>query len=401
MDQIVPIIDDIYWVGAVDHETHLFENYLPLPRGVVYNAYCIVDEKVALIDTVKSITSVKYLTKLKNLLGGKKIDYLIINHMEPDHSGSAKFVKELYPDIKIIGNKKTFEFLEHFYGITDGLYLVNDMDELDLGKHKLKFYMTPMLHWPETMMTYDQTTSLLFSGDAFGGFGTLDGSIFDDEVDTEYFEDEILRYFSNIVGKYSIMVQKALAKLGSLDVKIICSTHGPVWRKNPGHIINLYDKWSRHEAEEGVVMIYGSMYGNTERMMQAIARGLASEDITKVRIHNVSRIHTSYLIRDIWRYKALILGAPTYNMKLFPLMNNLVQALDNLMIKNRILGLFGTYGWSGGGVKTLTEFAKKGKWELVEPIIEARCSPNEEDVNNCILLGKNISKQLKASMANA
>ncbi len=398
MDSIIPIAENIYWIGANDHESSLFEAIWPLPRGVSYNTYFIADEKNALIDTVKHSSAQQFLEKIKKLLkGDKKLDYLIINHMEPDHSGAIRDLLELFPDIRIVGNKKTAEFLLNFYGITDNLHIVADGDTLDLGTHKLTFYSTPMVHWPETMMSFEPTKKILFSGDAFGGFGTLDGGIFDDEVDIDYFEDEILRYFSNIVGKYSSMVLKAITKLNNIDIRMIASTHGPVWRKQPDTIIKMYERWSRHEADEGIVVVYASMYGNTQKMMKAVVQGFSGKEIKKVRIHNISKTHVSYILRDIWRFKAVVLGTPTYNLKLFPLMETLVEMLENKLLKNRILGIFGTYGWSGGGVKRLVEFANKVKWDLVEPVIEAKCSPTDEELKYCYQLGQNTLERLKSS----
>ncbi|ACR80031.1 FprA family A-type flavoprotein [Kosmotoga olearia] len=395
MDQGIPVTKDVFWIGVNDFETHLFESLWPLPMGVSYNAYMILDEKVALIDTVKGSFFATFLDKVKALLpDGKPVDYLIINHMEPDHSGAIKVLVEAFPEIKIVGNKKTRDFLEGFYGISDNFMVINDGDVLDLGKHKLKFYLTPMVHWPETMMTYDLTDGILFSGDAFGGFGALNGGIFDDVVDIEFYEDEVLRYFSNIVGRYSPMVQRAFKKLENVDIKIIAATHGPVWRDNPKQIIELYDKWSRYEAEKGVVLVYGSMYGNTQKMMEAVAQGLVEEGVEKIRIHNISVTHLSFIIRDIWRFKGVILGSCTYNMELFPPMKNLLTALENRMLKNRHIGVFGSYSWSGGALKELHDFAQKMKWELVEPVIEAKHAPKKEELEQCKLLGKNMAKAI-------
>ena len=396
----IPINDSITWVGTNDRETDLFEGLWPLPRGVSYNSYLVKDEKVALMDTVKHTAFDRYIENIRRCIGRDgKVDYLIINHMEPDHSGSVKMLLDFFPDLKIIANKKTLSFLKHFYGITENITTMEDGDELSLGKRRLKFFLTPMVHWPETMMTYDLNDKVLFSGDAFGGFGALEGGIFDDEVDIDYFENEILRYFSNIVGKYCVPVQNAIKKLAGLEIRTICSTHGPIWRKNPGWIIERYDRWSKHEGEEGVVIVYGSMYGNTEKMMEAVAKGLADEDVSRVRIHNVSRMHVSYLIRDAWRFRGLILGSPTYDTRLYPPMDQFIRFLAHKQLRNRVLGLFGTFGWSGGGVSTLTEFAKEGKgaWDLVEPIIEAQCAPTEEDMDRCEALGQNIVKRLKCT----
>lgn len=393
----IKITDGIHWIGVNDFETHLFEALWPLPKGVSYNAYMIVDEKVVLIDTVKGPYFSTYLDKVKSLLpAGKTVDYLVVNHMEPDHSGSIKVLREAFPEVKIIGNQKTADMLGAFYGLTDNLVVVRDGEELSLGEKRLVFYMTPMVHWPETMMTYEKTTGVIFSGDAFGGFGALNGGIFDDEVDVDYYKDEVLRYFSNIVGRYSAMVQKAFDKLKGVDIKIICATHGPVWRSDPAHIINLYDRWSKQQTEEGVVLVYGSMYGNTQKMMEAVATGLVKGGVEKIRVHNSSTSHLSFIIRDIWRFKGLVLGSCTYNMELFPPMKQLVSAIENRMMVNRNIGIFGSYTWSGGALKELQEFAGKSKCEQVGPVIEAKSSPTAEDIDRCVELGMNMAKAVKS-----
>ncbi len=395
----IPVTPDVFWIGMNDRETSLFEGLWPLPRGVCYNSYLIRDEKVAVVDTVKHCGPEIYLDKIRRLLaeGDRCIDYLIINHMEPDHSGSIRLLRDIFPGLQIIGNRQTARFLQDFYGITENIRVIKDGDSLDLGRHKLTFHMTPMVHWPETMMTYDTVDKILFSGDAFGGFGALTGGLFDDEVDVDFFEGEILRYFSNIVGKYSPMVQKAIAKLAGLDIGIICPTHGPVWRQSPQTIVQLYDRWSRHESEEGVVLVYASMYGNTEKMMESVAAGLSEEDLSRIRIHNVSQSHVSYILRDAWQFRGLVLGSPTYDLGLYPLMHNLISLLERKQLRKRVLGLFGTFGWSGGGVKTLTAFAEEGEWDVVTPIVEARCSPSEQDLQQCRLLGQNMVRRIKAN----
>lgn len=395
MQDGIRIADDLYWVGMNDRRTYLFEAIWPIPRGVSYNSYLILDEKTVLIDGVKDISVGGYLDKLKSRLGpDRKIDYLVVNHLEPDHSGAIPVLRAMFPGMKIVGNKKTAEFLGHIHNAGDDLHIVNDGDVLDLGRRKLHFYLTPMVHWPETMMTYEPTDGILFAGDAFGGFGALEGGIFDDEVDVPYFEDEILRYFSNIVGKFSPMVQKAIAKLGGLDIKVVASTHGPIWRTNPGHIIELYDRWSRHEAEPGVVLAYASMYGNTERMAEAVARGLSESGVTTIRTHDVSTSHVSYIVRDVWRYGGLILGSPTYDNGVFPAMQPLLQLLSAKRITKRSVGVFGSFGWSGGGVKGLKAFAETCKLDLVEPVVEARFAATDENIEQCRALGCNVARRL-------
>lgn len=396
MNHPINVTEKVYWIGVNDRETGLFENLWPLDKGVAYNSYLINDEKVALVDTVKINKMEIYFEKIQEILGkGKQVDYLIINHMEPDHSGAIKEVLHYFPKTKIVGNKKTLDMLQEFYGIVDNLYLVQDGDVLDLGEHKIKFFLTPMVHWPETMMSYDLTAKILFSMDAFGGFGSLDGGVFDDEVNLEFYEDEIRRYFSNIVGKYSSMVQRALNKLKGLDINIVAPTHGPVWRDKPQHIISLYDKWSRYEAEEGVVIVYGSMYGNTAKMADYIARSLSEKGVTNIRLYDASKTHVSYIISDIWRFKGVILGSCAYNTGLFPSMESVINKIKNSALKNRFLGLFGNYSWSGGGVINLKAFAEEIKWERVGEAVEAKSSPKAEDFVKCEDIATEMAKKLK------
>lgn len=392
----VKLSNDIYWIGVNDRRTHLFENYWPLPFGVSYNSYLIVDEKVTLVDTVSITTMDTYLDKLYSLLNGRKIDYLIINHMEPDHSGAVRAIVNEYPDIKIIGNKKTFPMLEGFYNITQNLIEVGDDEILDTGKHKLRFILTPMVHWPETMMTFDETDKVLFSADAFGSYGTLDGGVFDDEINLDFYADELRRYYSNIVGKYGLQVQKALDKLEGVEVKMIASTHGPIWRSHIPEIIQRYRCWSSYQTEEGVVIVFGSMYGNTEKMAEIIARSLTEEGIKNVRIYDSSKTHSSYIISDIWKYRGVILGSSAYNGGIFTPMRALIRELEHILPKNHYLGIFGSMSWGGGGVRSLEQFAEIVKWELIAPSVEAKHAAHNADVNELINIGKGMAQRLKA-----
>jgi len=384
------ISENIFWLGVNDRKTHLFENYWPLPKGVAYNSYIIVDEKIAIIDTVEKSSMDEYFENLDNTLQGREADYLIINHMEPDHSGSIKALIEKFPNIKIVGNKKTFPMLENFYGITENLLEVKEGDKIELGENTLNFYMVPLLHWPETMVTWESSKGILFSGDAFGAFGTLDGGIFDDQLDLNYLEDEISRYYANIVGKYAIPTQKALKKLAPLDIKMICATHGPIWRSHVADIIAKYDKWSKYETEKGVVILYSSMYGNTEKMADNIARQLVKHGINKIRIHDTSKTHPSYIINDIFKFKGVIIGSCTYNNNLFPTMETIITKIEHMGIKNHLLGLFGSYTWSGGAVKRLKQFSETIKWDLVAEASEAQCSPTEKEFAE----GENIAMKM-------
>lgn len=395
MNNFVNITDDIYWIGVNDRETELFESLWPLPDGVSYNSYLIDDEQVALFDTVKNSYLDSYLRNLKNHLGDREVDYLIINHMEPDHSGAIKAIRDAYPNITIVGNKKTMSFLEAFYSITDNLKVVSNGDVLDLGEHQIKFFMTPMVHWPETMMSFELKEGVIFSGDAFGGFGTLDGGIFDDEVNIDFYEEETRRYFSNIVGKYGPMVNRAIKSLSDLEINVVAPTHGPVWRERPEEIIKKYQKWSNQETEQGVVIVYASMYGNTESLVDSIARELANQGIKDIRVYNVAKTHVSHIINDIWKYEGLILGSCTYNMRIFPPMESLLGFLENKNIKNHTLGIFGTYTWSGGALARLKDFINQGKNQCIEPIIEVQSAPSEKDFNDCKELAINLAKQLR------
>lgn len=393
----IALTDSIKWVGVNDRLTHLFESLWPLPRGVAYNSYVINDDKTVVVDALKPLSPTAYLEDIREVLGsGRDLDYLVVNHMEPDHSGGVQLLKEAFPEMQILANKRTTKFLREFYGLEDCVKEMADGETLSLGNHELKFVLTPMVHWPETMMTFETTTGTLFAGDAFGAFGALDGGIFDDEIDIDSLEDEIRRYFANIVGKYSKNVLRALDKLADAQVQTIASTHGPVWRSNPKRIIEMYESMSRHEGENGVLLVFGSMYGNTQRMAEAVAEGVREGGIIDICVRDVSRTNVSYLLRDAWKYKGIALGAPTHDQKLFPLMADFVKFLENKGLGNRVAGVFGSYGWSGGAVDRLVEVAYGNNWNLVKPVVEACCTPSKDDLQNCHLLGRTIAQELTA-----
>ncbi|MBP2027543.1 flavorubredoxin [Acetoanaerobium pronyense] len=392
----VKITDNLHYIGVNDRETHLFENMWPLDNGISYNSYLIDGEKTALLDTVKITKVDNLLSKLTGILGDRKLDYLVIHHMEPDHSGSIKSVVDMYPEVTLVGNKKTQDFLEAFYGITGNFLEVKEGDSLDLGDRKLTFYMTPMVHWPESMVSFDDKDKILFSQDAFGGFGALDGPIFDDEINWDFYESETRRYYSNIVGKHSKQVQMAIKKLEKLEISMICPVHGPVWRSKPEKIIELYDKWSKYDTDEGVVIVYGTMYGNTSIMAETIARVLAEEGIKNIKMYDVSKTHVSHIINEVWKYKGLILGSCTYNNGLFPPMKHLVNVIQMNNMRNHILGVFGSYSWSGGAVKSLRGFAETCEYDFIENVVEAKCSPTVEDLDKCAEIAKEMAKRLKA-----
>ncbi|MDD4108244.1 MAG: FprA family A-type flavoprotein [Prolixibacteraceae bacterium] len=379
--QSVNISENIYFLGYNDRRTHLFENIWPIPNGISYNAYLIRDEKIALIDTVERSFIDEFIDSIDEITGGRKIDYLVINHMEPDHSGALKAIVQKYPGITLVGNKKTFAFVESYYMKPDNVLVVGDGDTLDLGNHKLQFQTIPMVHWPETMVTFDETDKILFSADAFGSYGTLDGGIFDDEINLDSYETEIMRYFTNIVGKYCPHTQRAIKKLAPLDIKIIAPTHGPVWRSDLQWIIQRYNKWSSYDLDNGVVIVYGSMYGHTQIMAEVIARRLAVRGIKNIKVYDASKTHSSYIINDIFKYKGFIVGSPAYNNSLFPNVEFLLSIIEHMAPKDHYLGIFGNYSWSGGGVKNLMLFAEKIKWELVSDPVEEKgaLTPGNQD----------------------
>jgi len=336
-----------------------------------------------------------FIDKIQSQLQGRTLDYLIINHMEPDHSGSIRILRQYYPEIMIVGNSKTLSMLEGFYGVASNTKEIKDGEILSLGKHKLQFHLTPMVHWPETMMTFDQTAKVLFSGDAFGAFGTLDGTVMDTNMNIDRYWDEMIRYYANIVGKYGAAVQKALQKLTPIDIDIICSTHGPVWKEYISEVVDMYDQLSRYEGKEGVVVVYGSMYGFTELMAETVAQGLAEAGIKDIIIHNVSKTDSSYILRDIFKYRGLIVGSPTYSNELYPEVESLLRKIEIRGVKNRIFGYFGSFTWAGAAVKRLSTFVESMKWVTAEIVVEEKQGLKVENYQACLELGRQVAKLVK------
>jgi flavorubredoxin len=387
------IANGIYYVGVNDRHKRLFENIWPLPYGVSYNSYLIKGEKTVLVDTVDISYSEIFFRKIDGALNGRTLDYLIINHMEPDHSGSIHLLRNRYPGLRIIGNKLTFGMLAGYYNITDGLHEVKDGDTLDTGSHRFSFHTAPMVHWPEVMFTYDETDGILFSADAFGTYGALDGGVVDTEMNTARFWDEMVRYYSNIVGKYGNPVQKALQKLSGTDIRMICSTHGPVWTEQRTKAIEIYDRLSRYEGLNGVTLVYGSMYGHAEQMAETIASALSAGGVREIAMHNVSHSHASYILRDIFNYKGVIIGCPTYSNGVFPETDALLGKIEVREIKNRLFGCFGTFTWAGTAVKRLAAFGEAMKWETVGCPVEQKQNVHTEE--QCIALGKAMAERLR------
>lgn len=362
--------DKLFYVGVNDDEKSLFEGLWPLPYGVSYNSYVVADEKVALIDTVEQGFEEEFLGNVADAIADRNIDYLVVNHMEPDHSSLTAYMLERYPDMKIVANAKTLPMLKGYYGVSEErVHVVGEGDTLDLGGTSLRFFMTPMVHWPETMVTWYEAEGTLFSGDAFGTFGAVDESVVDQEDTFEEYRDEMIRYYSNIVGKYGTPVQTALKKLSGLDIRRICSTHGPVWEKNIGAVVSLYDRLSRYEVERGVCIVYGSMYGNTAAAADALAMELESRGIPyaihDLACNNAGVLGQSGALRDAFKYDTLVVGSPTYNNGIFPPVEMFMKALSARLVKNRRFYAFGSYTWSGASVRQLNELASAMNFEIL------------------------------------
>ena len=396
---MIEIKNKVYYVGVNDRNKSLFEGLWPLPNGVSYNSYLIDDDKVVLVDTVEVDFFTQFIENIKEVIGERPINYLVVNHMEPDHSGSIALLQKYYPDIKIIGNKKTFGMLEGFYGLTENLVEVKNGDFIETGSHTLNFVLTPMVHWPETMVTLDTTDNILFSGDAFGCFGALNGGIIDEEINCDTFWLEMVRYYSNIVGKYGVPVQNALKKLSGVQIDYICATHGPVWHQYISKVIDMYDRMSRYETEEGLVICYGTMYGNTERMAEQIARAASQAGIKNIVMYNVSKTHHSYIIRDVFRYKGLIVGAPTYNAGLYHEMDVLLNELANKDIKNHLIGWFGSHCWASKAVAEIQKLNdERLKFEPVGTPVDMKQALTAETKEQCAALGKAMAMKLKEGL---
>lgn len=369
------ISEKIRYVGVNDLKKVIFEGMWPLPFGVSYNSYLVIDKKVALIDTAEHGFAAEYLDNIRRELGDRKVDYLIVNHMEPDHSSLMKLIREAWPEVRIVGNAKTVPMIKGYYGITDNIHIVKEGDSISLGDSTLTFYMAPMVHWPETMVTYFNEEKTLFSGDAFGTFGAVCEGITDssarllgstDPADGTFhaFRDEMLRYYSNIVGKYGQTVQAALKKLSGLEIARICSTHGPVWEKNVSDVVSYYDRLSRYDADKGVCIAYASMYGNTSAAAKALAAALEKRGV-EYAMHNLCTENVSYAYRDVFRYNTLVTGAPTYNNDIFPPAYNFMYGVGARLVRNRNFAAFGSYTWAGASVKLLNEMAARCGFNMI------------------------------------
>jgi flavorubredoxin len=346
------VTEDLYWIGANDHRLSLFENIHPIPEGVSYNAYVLLDEKTVLFDTIDWSSCRQFLENLEHVLNGRPLDYMVINHMEPDHGASIEEVLLRYPNVTIISTEKAFMLMRQFGFQVDGHTLeeVKEGDTRCFGKHTVTFVAAPMVHWPEAMVTFDVTDGVLFAADAFGTFGALDGKLFNDELNFEKdWIDQARRYYTNIVGKYGPHVQLLLKKAAGIvnDIKYICPLHGPVWRSDFGYILDKYQHWSTYEPEEkGVMIAYASMYGNTEAAAQALATKLCEKGMTNVVMYDVSNTHVSYLISETFRLSHVVLASVTYNLGIYPVMHNYLQDMKALNLQNRTFAIIENGSWA-------------------------------------------------------
>lgn len=364
------ISNRIYSVGVNDNDKELFEGLWPLPFGVSYNSYIVADEKVALIDTVECGFEKEFMDNIQEAIADREIDYLVINHMEPDHSSLISYMLEKYPSLKIIGNSKTYPMLRGYYKVPeDRVQIVAEGQTINLGSCRLQFFMVPMVHWPETMVSWLEDEGTIFSGDAFGTFGNAPEEMTDSADTFEQYSDEMARYYSNIVGKYGGPVQSALKKLSSLNIERICSTHGPVWEQNCSKVISLYDRLSKGETSRGVCIVYGSMYGNTAAAADALALECEKLGIPYA-IHdlagnNAGSMGISGALRDCFLFDTLAVGSPTYNNGIFPPVEMFMRALSSRMVKGKRFLAFGSYSWAGASVRSLNELAKASDFELL------------------------------------
>lgn len=393
------VTEDLYWVGGNDRRLALFENIHPIPRGVSYNSYLLLDEKTVLFDTVDWSIGRQFLENVQAVLNGRNLDYLIINHMEPDHGASIEEIILRYPDVKIISTEKSFMLMRQFgFNIDGRIEEVSEGDTKSFGKHEVTFIAAPMVHWPEAMVTFDTTNGVLFSADAFGSFGALNGKLFNDEVDFERdWIDDARRYYTNIVGKYGPHVQSLLKKASGIDIKMICPLHGPVWRTNLGYFLDKYDKWSKYEPEEkGVMIVYGSMYGNTESAANSLATKFVEKGIKNVVMYDVSSTHVSNLISETFRVSHVVLASVTYNLGIYPPMHNYLMDMKALNLQNRTFAIIENGSWACRSGNLMREFLEGMRdMTVLDDKVTLVSSMKEDNVTDMDILVDTVMEYMK------
>ncbi|WP_177163014.1 FprA family A-type flavoprotein [uncultured Fusobacterium sp.] len=400
MYNVRKVTEDLYWIGGDDHRLHLFENIHPIPRGVSYNSYLLLDKKTVLFDTVDWSIGRQFLENLEHVLDGRPLDYMVINHMEPDHAAMIEEVMLRYPKVKVISSEKAFYFMNQFGFHIDSskTEIVKEGDKKSFGKHEILFVAAPMVHWPEAMVSFDTTNGVLFSADAFGSFGALDGKLFNDEVNFDRdWIDDARRYYTNIVGKYGPHVQALLKKAAGIDIKIVCPLHGPVWRNNLGYFIDKYDKWSRYEPEEkGVMIVYASMYGNTENAASVLASKLVEKGMNNVVMYDVSKTHISQLISETFKYSNVVLASVTYNLGIYPLMHNYLMDMKALNVQNRTFAILENGSWACESGRLMREFLENMRnMTVLDEKVTLTSSMTAEQINEMDTLVDSILNSMK------
>ncbi len=400
MHCVKKVTDDLYWIGGSDRRLALFENVYPIPRGVSYNSYVLLDEKTVLLDTVDASISGLFFENLEYVLNGRTLDYLIVNHMEPDHCAVIGDVVRRYPDVKLVCNAKTVPMLKQFFNfpVEDRTVIVKEMDTLCTGKHTFAFVMAPMVHWPEAMVSYDTVDKILFSADGFGTFGAINGNLFADEVNFERdWLDDARRYFINIVGKYGVQVQNLLKKAATLEIKMICPLHGPVWRENLGWFIEKYDTWSSYKPEDQAVMIaYASIYGNTENAAEILASKLADKGIKNIAMYDVSVTDPSVIVSESFRCSHLVFAAPSYNGGIFTKMETVLSELKAHSLQNRTVAIMENGTWAPVAGRQMREiFAGMKNIELLEEGVTIRSAVKEAQEASLEALAEKIASSLQ------
>ena len=374
------ITDDLYWIGGNDRRLALFENIFPVPNGVSYNSYVLLDEKTVLFDTVDKAVSEQFFENLVHALGERTLDYVIINHMEPDHCAMLKEVIMRYPDVQIVCNAKTADIIKQFFKIETDAVIVKENDTLCTGKHTFTFLMAPMVHWPEVMVTYGTTDKILFSADAFGTFGAINGNLFADEIEFEHkWLDDARRYYTNIVGKYGAQVQALLKKASNVEIGMICPLHGPVWRKDLEWFIEKYQKWSTYEPEDqGVMIAYASIYGNTENAANVLASRLADKGLKNIAMYDVSVTHPSVVVSEAFRASHLVFASPTYNGGIFPNMETVLLDLKAHNLQKRTIAFMQNGTWAATSGRQMNELVSGMKeMTVLEPTITIKSALND------------------------
>ena len=400
MHCVKKVTDDLYWIGGSDRRLALFENVYPIPRGVSYNSYVLLDEKTVLLDTVDASISGLFFENLEYVLNGRTLDYLIVNHMEPDHCAVIGDVVRRYPDVKLVCNAKTVPMLKQFFNfpVEDRTVIVKEMDTLCTGKHTFAFVMAPMVHWPESMVSYDTVDKILFSADGFGTFGAINGNLFADEVNFERdWLDDARRYFINIVGKYGVQVQNLLKKAATLEIKMICPLHGPVWRENLGWFIEKYDTWSSYKPEDQAVMIaYASIYGNTENAAEILASKLADKGVKNIAMYDVSVTDPSVIVSESFRCSHLVFAAPSYNGGIFTKMETVLSELKAHSLQNRTVAIMENGTWAPVAGRQMREiFAGMKNIELLEEGVTIRSAVKEAQEASLEALAEKIASSLQ------